>query len=132
MLKITKVSDDRIDIDLQNGIDSIEMSTGLDRLLAEAAEISHGKMLYRISNFEMPTLGALMVELGRLPSMFGLLSSFDRCAVLCDTEWLRNVAEFEGAILPGLKIKGFPFDAENEAVKWLNRREGDPLDSVPV
>lgn len=131
MLKITKVAPDRIDIDLQGNIDAVEMATSLDRLVAEAAEITNGKMLYRISDFEMPSLGALAVEFSRLPSLLGLLHSFDRCAVLCDAQWLRKIAELEGAILPGLDIKAFPFDADKKAVDWLDRVT-DPFETVPV
>ncbi len=131
MLKITRVAPDRIDISISGAIDSVEMATGLDRLIAEAETMTKGKMLYRISNIEMPSLGALAVEMGRLPSLFGLLPKIDRCAVLCDHAWLRSMAEFEGAILPGLEIKGFALDAETEAEDWLDGPK-DGFDSVPV
>ncbi len=132
MLKTTRISADRIDVDLSGALDSIEMAAGLDHLIAEAADMTHGKMLYRISDFEMPTLSALAVEFGHLPSLFGLLSKIDKCAVLCDTSWMRSLAEFEGAILPGLEIKAFPMDAEPAALAWLDGVDHDVFDDVPV
>lgn len=131
MLKITKVSSDRIDIEISGAIDSVEMATGLDRLIAEAADMKHGKVLYRISNIEMPSLGALAVEMGHLPSLIGLLGKLDKCAVLCDNTWLRTLAEFEGAVLPGLDIKGFAHESTKEAEAWLNGKS-DGFDDVPV
>ncbi len=131
MLKITKVSPQRIDVALSGSVDSIEMQTGLDQLIAEAAGMKNGRMLYRITNLELPTLGAIAVELGHLPSLFGLLGKLDRCAVLCDSAWLRQMAEFEGAILPGLDIKGFALDDETAAEDWLNAAPAD-FDDVPV
>lgn len=119
MLTITKPAPDRIDITLTGAIDADAMRAGLADLLAQAEGVEHGKMLYRIPDFEMPTLGAIMVELGQLPRLFGLLHRFDRCAVLSDIEWLRRAAEIEGAVLPGVTIKSFAMDAQTEAEAWL-------------
>ena len=44
--------------------------------------------------------------------MFGLIRKFDRCAVLADQKWLKTISEIEGALIPGLDIKGFNTDEE--------------------
>lgn len=131
MLNIKKISSDRIDVELTGGLDSIEMATGLDRLISEAADMSNGKVLYRITDFEMPTIGALAVEFGRLPSLIGLLGKIDKCAVLSDESWLRGIGEIEGAILPGLEIRGFPYSDEAAAIEWLEGVD-EEFDNVPV
>ena len=119
MLKITKASADRVDIELDGKIDAEIMRTALDDLIEKSKGVKGGKMLYRITNFELPTLGAIGVEVSRLPKLFGLLGAFDRCAVLSDSDWLKKVAEIEGAIFPGIEIRSFDLDQRDVAEEWL-------------
>jgi len=119
MLKVVKQSDNRVDIELSGSLDAIEMRVGLDELIKVSADVANGKMLYRIFDFSLPTLGAMGVEMGRLPSLFGLLGKYDYCAVLCDTAWIRTAAEFEGALFPGIEIKSFDLDKVEQAEAWL-------------
>ena len=119
MLTITKPSADRVDITLDGKIDADIMRTALDDLIAKSDGVKGGKMLYRITNFELPTLSAIAVEFTRLPKLFGLLGAFDKCAVLSDSDWLRKAAEIEGALFPGIKIKSFGLDQQDVAEEWL-------------
>ena len=119
MLKITKVSENRVDIDLKGHLDSDEMAKGLDELIAASEGVENGQMLYRITSFAMPSLGAFGVEMARLPKLFGLIGKFTRCAVLADVAWLRTAAEVEGALIPGLTIKAFELDEVDAAETWL-------------
>ena len=119
MLTITKPSADRVDITLAGKIDADIMRTALDDLIAKSDGVKGGKMLYRITNFELPTLSAIAVEFTRLPKLFGLLGAFDKCAVLSDSDWLRKAAEIEGALFPGIKIKSFGLDQQDVAEEWL-------------
>lgn len=119
MLTITKPANNRIDIEFDGKLDADGMRAGLDELIDKSDGIIHGQMLYRISEFNLPTIGAIGVELTRLPKLFSLLSKFDRCAVLSDAKWIRNAAEIEGAMFPGIQIKGFEPDQEEAAELWL-------------
>lgn len=119
MLSITKVARDRLDIELKGTLDSAAMAAGLDDLIAKAEGVTNGRMLYRIPEFAMPTAGALVVELQRLPKLFGLLGKFRRCAVVSDAAWIRTAAEIEGAVIPGLAIKSFELDQTEAAEVWL-------------
>ncbi|SFO84677.1 STAS/SEC14 domain-containing protein [Qipengyuania nanhaisediminis] len=119
MLTITKPSADRVDITLDGKIDADIMRTALDDLIAKSDGVKGGKMLYRITNFELPTLSAIAVEFTRLPKLFGLLGAIDKCAVLSDSDWLRKAAEIEGALFPGIKIKSFGLDQQDVAEEWL-------------
>ena len=76
-------------------------------------------MLTIITSFAFPDLGAIAVEMARLPKLFGLLGRFDRCAVLSDAAWIRTAAEVEGALFPGIDIKGFDLSEEDAAEAWL-------------
>jgi hypothetical protein len=119
MLKITKPSANRVDIELSGTLDAETMRVALDDLIAKSEGIAKGRMLYTVTDFSLPTLGALGVELQRLPKLFALLGKFERCAVLSDAAWLRTAAEIEGAVIPGIAIKSFELDEAAAAEAWL-------------
>ena len=123
MLKITKPSANRVDIELSGKIDSEEMARGLDDLLEKSQDVNSGIMLYRIVSFAFPDMGAIAVEMARIPKLFGLLGRFDRCAVLSDAAWIRTAAEIEGALFPGIDIKAFDLDDDAAAEAWLKTGE---------
>ena len=121
MLTITKPETNRVDIELNGQIDSDGMRAALDELIEKSADVANGRMLYRITAFELPTLGAIGVEFNRLPKLFGLLGKFDKCAVLSDASWIRTAAEIEGAVFPGIDIKSFEMSEEESAERWLSQ-----------
>jgi len=119
MLRITKPAPNRVEIELDGKLDADGMTAGLDELIAQSEGVEHGVMVYRIGDFRLPTLGAIGIEMSRLPSLLGLIGRFDRCAVLADQEWIRAVGELEGKLIPGLEIRGFEPGQEAEAETWL-------------
>ena len=119
MFEIIEKTANRLDITIKGQIDAEEMRTSLDALFAKSDGIQGGVMLYRISDFSIPTLGALGVEMTQLPQLFGLIGKFKKCAVLTDAAWIRKAAEVEGVLIPGLMIKGFDVDDEAGAEAWL-------------
>lgn len=120
MFKVFKNGTDRLDIELSGKLNTEEMKVALDELCDKSKDIENGMMLYEIIDFHLPSLGAIAVELSRLPAMFGLLKKFDRAAVLTDKTWLKKVSEFEGHLIPGLEIKAFGRDQKGEAEAWLS------------
>ncbi len=119
MLKISMPAPNRIDTELSGLLDAETMRTALDDLIEKSEDVTHGRILNRITDFTMPTAGAIGVELRRLPKLFGLIGKFDRCAVLSDVSWIRTVAEIEGAFIPGLEIKSFELHDVDAAETWL-------------
>ena len=119
MFRISTVSSNRVDIELSGKLDAETMRKGLEDLVEQSEGIQYGTMLYTIKDFEVPSAGALGVELGYLPKLFGMITKFDRCAVLCDIAWIRRVAEIEGALFPGLAIRAFSLKCRDEAEHWL-------------
>ena len=119
MLTVTKPSANRVDIELDGAVDTETMRAALDDLIAKSEDVKNGRMLYTITEFAMPSLGAIGVEFQLLPKLFGLLGKFDRCAVLSDAGWLRTAAEIEGAVFPGIDIKSFELDQRDAAEAWL-------------
>ncbi|MEM9579501.1 MAG: STAS/SEC14 domain-containing protein [Pseudomonadota bacterium] len=129
MITVTKPSDTRVDVELKGGIDANIMSAGLDRLMEVSEGMTGGTMLYTITEFEMPTIGALGIEFARIGQLFGLISKFDRCAVVSDSGWIRTAAEVEGALIPGMQIKAFEMRDRAAAETWLDTQ---PTESVPL
>ncbi|CUI64148.1 STAS/SEC14 domain-containing protein [Cognatishimia activa] len=123
MLTITKKGDNRVDVDLNGHIDAVNMRVALDELIAASEGVEHGRMLYTIPEFAMPSLAAIGVEMTYLPGLFSLLGKYDRCAVLTDANWIQKAAEIEGALFPGIEIKGFDLDQVTLAEDWLDEAE---------
>jgi len=119
MFNVTPNGPNRVDIELGGKLDSEEMGVALDELVAKTEGIEHGRMLYRVNDFKIPTLGAIVIEFARLPSMIGLITKFDRAAVIADQKWIQTISEIEGALIPGLEIKAFDSDDEAAAEAWL-------------
>ncbi|BAN49353.1 STAS/SEC14 domain-containing protein [Metapseudomonas resinovorans] len=121
MFQVMRNGANRVDVDFAGKLDSNEMRTGLAELASQSEGIAHGRMLYRVGSFEMPTLGAMAVEVSQLPQLFKVVRRFDRMAVVADKGWVRKASELEGALIPGLEIKAFGSAQSAEAEAWLQR-----------
>ncbi|MFT5893285.1 MAG: hypothetical protein ACI8VW_000150 [bacterium] len=120
MFNVKKHTLNRLDIEISGKLDSIQMIEGLNGLLEESTDFQHGKMLYRITDFEFPAFSALAVEIPRIPQLFKLIARFDKVAVVADKIWVRRISEIEGALIPGLSIRAFNVDQQDQAEDWLN------------
>lgn len=119
MFRIDTPSPNRVDLHIEGKIDADQMRDGLDQLFAASDGMKDGQMFYEIKDIQVPTAGAIAVEFGQLPKLFGLLGRFSRCAVLSDAGWVRKAAEIEGKLFPGLTIKSFEPDQRVAAEAWL-------------
>jgi hypothetical protein len=120
MFKVTQNGLNRIDIELSGKLNSEEMKIALDELVSKSTNIENGKMLYDVIDFHLPSLGAIGIELSRLPEMFRLMKKYDRAAVLSDKTWIKKISELEGVLFPGLEIKAFNRDQKEAAEAWLS------------
>ncbi|MCP4343369.1 MAG: STAS/SEC14 domain-containing protein, partial [Desulfobulbaceae bacterium] len=93
MLKVIRNGENRLDSELRGKLNSEEMIVALDELVSKSEGIENGTMLYEFIDFHIPSLGAIRIELSRLPSMFGLIRKFVRAAVLSDKMWIQKVSE---------------------------------------
>jgi hypothetical protein len=119
MFQVMRNGENRIDVDFAGKLDSNDMRVALDELSQKSEGIEHGRVLYRVGDFALPTLGAIAVELSRIPQLFRFVRRFDRMAVVAGKEWVRTASEVEGALIPGLQIKAFDLGQEAEAEAWL-------------
>jgi len=120
MFKVIPNGINRLDIEMSGKLSAEDMKIALDELVSRSEKIENGKMLYKVIDFHLPSLGAITIEFSRFPEMLGLMKKFDRAAVLTDKTWLKKVSEFEGALFPGLEIKAFDIDQKAEAEAWLS------------
>ena len=120
MFKISKIGQNRLDIELSEKLNSEEMQTALDELESKSQDINNGIMLYDVVEFHLPSLGAIAIEFSKLPSMFGLIRKFKKAAVLTDKNWIQKASELEGLLIPGIDIKAFNRDQKEEAESWLS------------
>ena len=120
MFKVIPNGINRLDIEMSGKLSAEDMKIALDELVSKSKNIENGKMLYKVIDFHLPSLGAMTIEFSRLPGMLGLMKKFDRAAVLTDKTWLKKVSELEGALFPGLEIKAFDIDEKAEAEAWLS------------
>ena len=123
MFKIERMSEHRVDIVMSGKLDSDSMRKALDELVKSCEGISHGKMLYDVVDYHLPTLSAITIEFSRLPKMLGLIRQFSKAAVLTDKTWLKRISELEGKLIPGLQIKAFERDNRTAAVQWLEEED---------
>lgn len=119
MFTMTHNSANRIDVEFGGKLNKAQMQTALDEFIRETKNIEHGRMMYRIDGFQLPTLAAIAHELSRLPDLLKVIRKFDRAAVLADKDWVRTASVIEGKLIPGITIKAFERSAEAEAEAWL-------------
>lgn len=62
MFKVTRVNDGRLDIEMSGKLDVEYMEKAIDELAHKAEGIKHGKMLYDVVDFHLPSLGAIKLE----------------------------------------------------------------------
>ena len=122
MIKIERVSENRLDIEMSGKLDSEGMAIVLDELVEKSEGIENGKMLYDVIEYKLPTIGAITLEFKRLPKMFDFIKRFRRAAVLSDKTWLKTISELEGKPIPGLEIKAFDREQRAAAEQWLESK----------
>lgn len=121
MFTVTNIGERRLDIKLSGKLDADAMRQALDELVAKSEHIENGLMLFDVVDYHLPSLSAIAIEFGRLPSMLGFIRKFKRAALLTDKNWLKRVSEFEGLLLPWITIKAFDRDQQKNAEAWLNK-----------
>ena len=132
MFTVEQNGENHLDIEFNGEIDAESMQFALDELISKSQRIESGTMLYRVGYFDLPTLGAIGVELTRLPKLLRLIGKFDKAAVIANQSWVRSGSEMKGALIPGLKIKAFDVGQDEEAKAWLSDDDAEDLEDKAV
>lgn len=78
----------------------------------------------KIAVEDFDDLGAARAEFLRIGRLLRHAGSADKCAVLTNSQFLRNSAKVESAVIPGLEINAFELSEADTAESWL---KGEPL-----
>ena len=119
MLEVYKVEDNMVGIKIDGEIDAKGIEDGLNKLVELCEDMKHGRMLYHISNFQMPTFAALGVEMRLMPKLFGLISKVDHIALLTNESWIAAASKVESALIPRLEIRTFALGEDDAALDYL-------------
>lgn len=119
MVRIERKAGDRLDVSFEGRIDEAGMHAVLDELQSKSQGIEDGTMLYSVGDFDLPSFGAIAVELSRIHGLLRTMRRFRKVALLADSAWVRAFASIEGALLPGLELKAFPQEERDVAEAWL-------------
>jgi SpoIIAA-like len=106
-------------IDVTGKIDAMAMETGLEAMLHAIEGMDHLDILYRVHQIDLPTLGAIAVELQHLPALFGVLAKMRKVALIADQQWIETVAKVEASIFRSIKFAYFEPGQEDAAKAWL-------------
>ena len=120
MLHVERTEENRLVIRLDGHLDADAMRQAVTDLVTKSEGIEHGQLWYEVGDFDLPTLGALAVELSHIVELFRVMARFDRAAVIADAHWVRRVSEWEGKLIPGLDIRAFEPAHRDDAEAWLN------------
>ncbi len=120
MFQVHRESDQLLRVTMSGTLDSEKMAKALDDLIEKSQGMQNGIMLFDVVNYHMPSIGAIEVELARMPAMFRFIKQFSRVAVLTDKAWIKTISELEGLLFPGVSIKGFSRDDKPAALAWLS------------
>ncbi len=132
MFNITKVSENRVDIEF-SGIENAQMmEKALDDLDNATRDMKDGHMMFDVIEYNLPSIDAIAVEFSRLPSMFGMMGKFSKAAVLSDIFLVKMIADVEGFLIPGIEIKAFDRNENVAAEAWLSNNPDLASKVLPV
>lgn len=100
MFQVHRESDQLLRVTMSGTLDSEKMAKALDDLIEQSQGMQNGIMLFDVVNYHMPSIGAIEVELARMPAMFRFIKQFSRVAVLTDKSWIKTISELEGLLFP--------------------------------
>lgn len=120
MITVNPADHERIDITVEGSVTKEDMQGFLDQFSAIAERMERGHILFTVTDFHWPSLGAIGFEITHLGQFLRAYRHFERAAVICDTAWIRKVSEWEGHLFSWIEIKAFTPDELELATNWLN------------
>ncbi|WP_409433332.1 STAS/SEC14 domain-containing protein [Litorimonas sp. RW-G-Af-16] len=69
-------------------------------------------------------LAAINKEFRNIGRVLRYAHDVDKVAVMSDSQFIRNTAEVEGSVIPGLEIKAYDLDEIAPATNWLSDDDG--------
>ena len=125
MITVNPADQGRVDVEIEGSITKEDMQVFLEQLSGIADGMEHGHMLFKVTDFHWPSLGAIGFELSHLGEFLRAYKHFERAAVVCDKTWIRKVGEWEGHLFSWITIRAFMPEEEELAIHWLNHGDAE-------
>ncbi|NKI18214.1 STAS/SEC14 domain-containing protein [Spongiibacter sp. KMU-166] len=119
MITVTPTDQGRVDVEIEGTITKEDMQVFLEQLSTVAEGMEHGHMLFKVTDFHWPSLGAVGFELSHFGQFLRAYKHFERAAVVCHKSWIRKVGEWEGHLFSWISIRAFTPEEEALAIHWL-------------
>ena len=114
-----KLEDNVVFMTVSGEVSKDEMTQGLDwfETITEANDNINIRVDMAKDDFD--GLGELRQEFVRVGHVLRAVPDADKCAIVTDSQFLRNSAKIEGSVIPGLEVRAFGADETEPAEKWL-------------
>lgn len=119
MLITTRLSEKQITVTMDGPLDTTGMSLALDDIIEKTQGMSRGQAQFTITEFHWPSAVTILMELVNLPALVTLVNRLDKCAVMCDMDWVEQMEKVDNNIIPSLTLKAFRSHEQDAAQAWL-------------
>jgi len=96
-----------------------DMDSGLGWFDALCEEEDNFAICVEMAKNDFEDLGSVSTEFKRVARVMRRAVNASKCAVLTDSQFLRNSAKVEGAVVPGLDLQTFAIKSKDNSVRWL-------------
>jgi hypothetical protein len=114
-----KLEDNVVFMKISGEVSKEEMTESLNWFETAAGANDNLNICVDMAKDDFDGLGELRKEFVRVGHVLRTVPDADKCAVVTDSQFLRNSAKVEGAVIPGLEIRAFAADQSTPAETWL-------------
>ncbi len=114
-----KLEDNVVFMKVSGEVSKEEMTQSLNWFETVANANDNINICVDMAKDDFDGLGELRQEFVRVGQVLRTVPDADKCAVVTDSQFLRNSAKVEGAVIPGLEIRTFAADESSPAETWL-------------
>ncbi len=126
MLTLTPLTPSAIEIVVDGPLAREDVARVLAEIDAILATVERLDILADVRGKPNIHPGLVLEEMKHLPTVFRMLRTIDRVALIADESWLRTAAKIEGKLIPGVTYEVYTRDRAEQARAWLLRRTDDP------
>jgi len=114
-----KLEDNVVFMKVSGEVSKEEMAQSLNWFETVANANDNINICVGMAKDDFDGLGELRKEFVRVGHVLRTVPDADKCAVVTDSQFLRNSAKIEGAVIPGLEIRTFASEESGPAETWL-------------
>ncbi len=104
---------------LSGTVAQVDMDAGLGWFDELCGAEDNFTICVEIAKNDFEDLGSVSTEFRRVARVMRRAVNATKCAVLTDSQFLRNLAKIEGAVVPELDLQTFAIKSKDNSVRWL-------------